>query len=508
MYCKKCGFKLESDSNFCEKCGTKVEKDTIEEIVNSYEEENEKKIALEYERKNTIEEISESYEEESDNKTKYNNLSIEEIDVSYYKPDDLDELIPRKNPIKVAICTIVIMILIGTLVYFALTIFKQEKEKKEKSVSYQDIIDEYAESIENAANEYLLEHEVINEFNEISDLVKYDKHKVSCENIFINIDGTVYLSDCSVDDKKVDEIYGKKKNILTKDSDLCHIDYDKDEKELKFYSDGKLVSVYECDNYKCGQYKTDNFVYNSCLDNIAVIEDGDYKYLYNYASAQEVTDKLDEIVAIKNNDKYLGFIVKDSKTEKYGYVNTRGIIKINIEYDSLGLISNEIMYDRGFNLKENKIVAAKDNKYGVLNFNDSKEIIPFDYENIYLGYKDKYVVKKDKKYYIYDSKEKKFSEKSYDMIFLFENLMIINEDKKLKFVDYDGNKIINDEIDTTIDYKEKPINGVFGYNAYLKNSEVIIEVNKTSDNGYDTVKYTYNITSKKLNKKLVSRSFG
>ena len=39
MYCKKCGFKLESDSNFCEKCGTKVEKDTIEEIVNSYEEE-------------------------------------------------------------------------------------------------------------------------------------------------------------------------------------------------------------------------------------------------------------------------------------------------------------------------------------------------------------------------------------------------------------------------------------------------------------------------------------
>ena len=43
-------------------------------------------------------------------------------------------------------------ILIAILVYFAFTISKQEKEKKEKSVSYQDIIDEYAESIENAKN--------------------------------------------------------------------------------------------------------------------------------------------------------------------------------------------------------------------------------------------------------------------------------------------------------------------------------------------------------------------
>ena len=501
MYCKKCGFKLESDSNFCEKCGTKVDRDILEEIVKSNEKDNEKKIAEEIDKKVADEEIVESYEEEKENKTSKSGSSVEEIDVSYYKPDDKDELIPKRSPLKILFCTIIILLVISIISYFMLDFFKEQKVKKENSITNQDIIDEYAKSVESAANEYLLEHEIINDFSEISDLVKYDKHKVSCDTVYINIDGTVFLSDCTIDNKKVDEYYGTKKDILTKDSDLCHIDYDKENKELKFYSDGKLNSIYECDSHKCGQYITDNFEYNSCLDKIAVIEDGEYKYIYNYAAAQEVIDKLDEIVAVKDNDNYLGFIVKDSKTNKYGFVSTKGIVKIQIEYDKLGLSRNGIIYDRGFNLKENKIVAAKNKKYGVISFSDSKEIIPFEYDNIFLGYKDKYVVKKEKKYYIYDANENKLSERNYDMIFLFEKLMIVNEDNKLKILDYEGNKIIDDEIETNIDYKEDVINGIFGYNAYIEDNEIIIEVNKSSDTGYDTVKYTYNITSKKLNKK-------
>lgn len=481
MYCKKCGFKLESDSNFCEKCGTKVEKDTIEEIVNSYEEEVDKKDAIKLQEKEKSKAI--------------------DIDVSDYKPDDLDVLIPKKSPLKILICTIIVILLLSILVYFAFTINKNEQEKKKNSISNQDIIDEYAKSIESAATDYLEEHEIINDFKEISDLVKYDKHKVSCDNVFINIDGTVYLSECSIDDKKVDEVYGIKKDILTKDSDACYIDFDKDEKEIKFYSDSKLISVYECDNYKCGQYKTDNFEYNSCLDSIAVIEDGNNIYLYNYKSGQEVIDKLDDIVAVKDNGKYLGFIVKDSESNKYGYVDTRGVSKIETKYDSLGLISNDILLDRGINIKENKITASIDDKYGVINLSDGKEIIPLKYDNIYLGYNDKYVVKKDKKYYIYDSKEDKVSEKGYDMIFLFKDLMIISDNKKLSIVDYEGKKIIDQDIAIYVDYKEKVKNGVFGYNAYLNNNEIIIEVNKASDDGYDTIKYSYDIKNKKLSKK-------
>lgn len=500
MYCKKCGFKLESDSNFCEKCGTKVDRDEIEEIVNSYEEENDKKIAIEYEKKKNIEEITKSYEEENDKKINVKNSPIEEIDVSYYKPDDLDELIPKKNPIKILLCSILIIGLSSILIYFAFDISKKQKAKKENSISNQDIINEYAKSIEDATSKYLDDHEIINDFDEISDLVKYDKHEVSCDNVFINIDGTVHLSECTIDGKKVDESYGTKKNILTKDADACHIDFDKDDKELKFYVDSKLISVYECNNSKCGEYKTDNFEYNSCLDYIAVIEDGNYKYLYNYKATQEVIDKLDEIVAVKDNDKYLGFIIKDSESNKYGYVDTRGISKIKTEYDSLGLISNDILLDRGVNVKENKIIASKKDKYGIINLTDGKEVVSFDYDNIYLGYNDKYVVKEDKKYYIYDSKEDKKSEKGYDMIFLFEKLMIVNENKKLSFLDYDGKKIIDEEIETYVDYKEKVINGVFGYNAYKKDNEIIIEVNKSGDDGYDTIKYSYNINNKKLNK--------
>lgn len=495
MYCKKCGFKLETDSNFCDKCGTKVEKNELEEIINTYEEQT----------NDSLDSTSEKNSSENNRETKEIDVERQvtgkiDIDISDLKPDDIDVLIPKKNPIKVFLSIVIILVLIFGFGYLALNIRKKEIERKSKEIDYQQIIDEYAKSIEEVSSEYLLEHEIINDFSEISNLVKYDKHKVSCDNIFINIDGTVYLSECSIDGKEVEEVYGKKKSIITKDSDACHIDYDQEENKLEFFSDGVLVSVYECDNYKCSQYKTEEFEYNSCLDNIAVIQDGNYKYLYNYQAGQEVIDKLDEIVAIIDNDKYIGFIVKDSNTEKYGYVDTRGIIKLELKYDTLGLISNGKVYDRGFNLSQNKITASMDGKYGVIDFTNGKEIIPFKYDNIYLGSKDKYVIKEDKKYYLIDSEGKKLLEDGYDMIFSFDSLLIVSDNDKLKFIDYDGKKIIDDELDLSVDYKEEAINGIFGYNAYLDNNKIIIEINSPSDSGYETITYTYDINSKKLSK--------
>ncbi len=485
MYCRNCGEKMAEDSNFCEKCGTKFEKNN--------QKTEESKVVV-------TENIDHDEEKNKDVKSISEDKKID-IDVSDLKPDDFDDLMPKKNyALVICIVIIIVMLGIGGFIYYDLT--KSSDKKKSKAIDYQAIINEYAKSIETVAGEYLIDHEMINDFSEIKDLVKYDKHKVSCDNIFINIDGTVYLSECSVDGKKVDEVYGRRKSILAKDSDdACYTEFNSDSKELEFYADGEVASVYACEHDTCDIYQTEDFKYNSCLDMIAVIEDGDTKYLYNYQAGQKVLDGFDEITAIKDNDKYIGFIVKDSETSKYGYINTRGIAKIPLEYDTLGLISAGTIYDRGLNYTEDKVIAKKDNKYGVIKLSNGDEILPFNYDNIYLGENNYYVIREDKSYYLIDKDGKKVMDTGYNMIFAFDNLLIVNDNNKLKFIDYNGKSIIPDELETYIDYKEEPVNNVFGYNAIRKGNEIIIVINETSEDGYINKTYVYNIENKKLEEK-------
>lgn len=483
MYCRNCGEKMAEDSNFCEKCGTKFVKDEQKEKAKEVLVESKPEIVSNKEEKNIQKEKK------------------IDIDVSDLRPDDLDDLMPKKN-YTLVICVIIIIIGLGIGGFIYLDLTKPSGSKKTKTINYQTIINEYAKSIETVASEYLIDHEVINDFSEIKDKIKYNKHNVSCNNIFINIDGTVYLSECSIDGKEVDEVYGRRKSILTKDSDgACYTKFNSDNNELEFYADGEVASVYTCEHDKCDVYQTEDFKYNSCLDMITVIEDGDKKYLYNYQAGQKILSAFDEIVAVKDSDKYMGFIVKDSETSKYGYINTRGMIKIPLEYDLLGLISADKVYERGLDYSSDKIIAKKDNKYGVIKVSTGENIIPFNYDTIYLGVNNYYVIREDKNYYLIDKDGKKVFDKGYNMIFAFDNLLIVNEDNKLKFIDYNGKSIIANELETYIDYKEQPIDGVFGYNATKKDNEITIVINKSSEDGYTDIIYVYNIESKKLEEK-------
>ncbi len=451
MKCKNCGQELASDSNFCDKCGAKVEID-----------------------------------------------EAQPIDVSDLGPDNIDDLMPKKHH-TFLICFLVLLVAIiaGTFMYLSL----QDEpiiKKKSKENDNQTIIDDYAKEIEAVASSYLLDHELINDFAEIKELVEYDAHDVSCDNTYINIDGTVYLSECQIDGKHVDEVYGRRKNIATK-ADACDVVHDSDEDTLQFYVDKELISVYECDHDKCDLYDVTN--YNSCYDMIAIIEDGDNKYLYNYQAIQNLLDPFREVIPVMSKDRYLGFIAQDKKTEKYGYIDTRGTVKLEFDYDRLGLIINQKLNERTFNLDEDKIVVAKNDKYGVINLSTGQKILDLKYDDAYLGTSDNYVVKDGKKYYLIDKDGKKILDKGYDMIFAFKNVLIVSEDEKLKIVDYEGNKLVDKEIDLYMTYKMEPIGNVFGYNAKQNINEITISVDKSEVDGYETKEYIYHIDTKTLEEK-------
>ena len=449
MRCNKFGHDLEDDSVFCENCGSKV-----------------------------------------------NGASISGIDLTDLAPDSLDDLMPKKKHYFV-ICFVIFLVLV-VCIFVCFSLMHKTTKKEKTKIDYQTIIDEYGKAVEKSASDYLLEHELIDSFDDIASSVKYDKHKVNCDDIIINIDGTVYLADCSIDGNKVEETYGRRKKISTKD-DECNIIHNNDENQLEFYVDSELVSIYECEHDKCDLEEQTN--YNSCGDKIAVIEDGDDKILYNYQAVQNLLDPFSEVVAVKDQDKVLGFIFKDAKTEKYGYTDTRGTIKLEAKYDHLGLIDNGKLYRRSFDLDKSKITASLDNKYGVIDLNTGKELMPFKYDNIYLGSNDSYVVKEGNIYYLVNSDQTRIFDKGYSMIFAFDKILVVNENQKLKIIDLQGNKLIDKELNTYIDYKDEPVSGIFGYNVTKVDEGLLIEINKANDDGYDTESYIYNIESKSLEAK-------
>ena len=553
MFCSNCGKKIPDDSKFCEKCGavqennetveTQDELDKTIVLMDKTDDNLDKTLSLEETNENTEEisldedknleqpEVSEekvadkeeviedvpSVEETVEQQTnEYSNDKKVDVDdekeklagshtmllsnlddaVADLKPDDFDELMPKSSNARIiAIITLLLITAIGVGIYFFIITPKEEKEKTNKT-NYQAIINEYGKSIEKVAKEYLLDHEIISDYSEIKSLVKYNNHKVSCKNVYVNIDGTVYLSDCTVDGVKVEEGYGKKKNILTKTGeDACNVKYNKVKKQLEFYTEDKLTSVYECDSSDCGLYEQADFKYNSCLDSIALIKDGKKIYLYSYEAGQKLFEAFSEIVPInlKNNNQTL--IVKDYFTEKYGYVTLKGTQILKTEYDALGIIKDGKLLPQGVDLDNDIIIAAKNNKYGVINLSTGKQVINYFYKDMYLAPNNNYIGKYGSKYYLVDSKDEKVLKESYEMIFAFDKVIVVKDNNKLRFIDYNEKNIIEDTIDVSGNYDIRNENN--DYNVYENDNMIMIDVYKSKNN---MISYTYNQDKKELTK--------
>lgn len=220
----------------------------------------------------------------------------------------------------------------------------------------------------------------------------------------------------------------KEKNELgryecqNKDENLCYVAY---------YTLETTLDKTKYVNEKEEDYLKRSIIYKN---NFAFIQDGEEEAnslkLYNIKT--NTVDK--EFDLIKEYDEENVIVKKD---DKYGVINFQenALTKIDLEYEFIGYYG----YD------ENLIYAVK-SEYGIMDI--SQKILASKIKNPIKSYNDKYIVTSSSSgYEVYDYSAKKLKIDEADYIELIEDYFVVVSEGKLIIYDDTGSKLNKDGID-------------------------------------------------------------
>ena len=270
----------------------------------------------------------------------------------------------------------------------------------------------------------------------------------------------------------------------------------------EFYeSDGYVffddTVVYECQSpgeFGCYIPRIDEFEYCNKTDSVALLTDNQKDFLYNYKTQNVIleADSFNKIIYNELGDvAYLIF----SKDGKEGIASLNGDILVEATYDSISIAYPG--FSGEYSLKSGVVVAFNEDKYGVLEIETGKVVVPFEYNSIkvYDGY---YVLNKDGEIYLVDSKLNRILDEEFEDIVIFNDTIIAQKDKQLSFYNLSGSKIVDDTIKINRSFSHFDNTGYSAYSMDQYNQVLTIEV--YGDNTFDyEACYELHLVDKKLN---------
>lgn len=352
-----------------------------------------------------------------------------------------------KKEVKIIIGLVICLVVLSGLAIGIFMITHKEKEKpivEEKELTEKQkekIINSYGKKLETVISEELEENSVLLEYDEAIKLVK-TKEKIKCHEHEIYEDGSLYLNKCSINGIMTKYSYGELKEVLNNKLKV-YVETSSGKATLNKPSVSKesLYSVYEVDcgeNYS-GVYLVDDYVVyydgsglvqmRDFKKDEKVLSDLNYKEvvpiklssgnfdisyvavlvnnffgIYKLTGEQIISPMYSEIVAdISKNSPKRNYIkvVKDnliavSDGENYGvidYMSNKAIVPLEFKKLTLNgdyiLATNETTTGRVFDftgkeyLAGHNIYGNAENKYFLINENDSIKLVLIDGNNLY-----------------------------------------------------------------------------------------------------------------------------
>ena len=490
MKCKNCGKDIEDSEMFCSDCKKELKKvssrsevEELEDLIGEQTKLNELEQTKELTDLNDLVEVQldEKVDVDKTIRVDIDNKHVEETREERMTSKD-NNPIEKKNKKKLIIIILCILfVVIISITVILMFTMRNKNEVKDEVIDYKEVINKYGKSIEKTVEEYLDENEEIPTWTQVTELNKYKKYEVVCDIHTIYKDGSVYLNECKVNDKKVKYSYGNLKEEDGKKLDIYKIDYNK---EYYTYSDKSEIGSSLIGTVTC---KTDSCEYIEAYDKYVIVSEDNKYYLYDYENdtiefgpfnlssdriknlifddhtlygiyySEEGINNIYSISANKTFKNIKGILLQDgfynisSVLYKYNYVvlvdkENNNFINLNtgnISYSIKGTLG-EFIED-----KSNKLVYitsyTNDSKTNFKIYNSNGKALFGGKEFKYFKVtNDNILVGNDTEFKIYDKKlNLKTSSKKYDSVLgIYEDFIVVIENKYLKVVDLDDKEIV------------------------------------------------------------------
>lgn len=474
MKCNRCGKKIDESEIFCSECKKYLKKFSSKSSVKELEELTiEQKKLTDLENTKELDNLKELVEE----KLEKEDIDLEKTQV--LTKEELKEELPKKdnkNKKKLIILISSIVILLISIIILLILFLPKEKEKEnEITINYKKVIKDYGDNVVDIIKDYISLEEELPTWQYVLENLDYKEYEVECSIHNIYSDGSIYLSGCKVNGKKIKNIYGSEKEEI-KEGKKIEI-YKETYEGFNLYSNiphnSSLAGTITC--------KTEECSYVNAFDNYALIIENNEYYLYDYINDSLVFGPFilqNEYDVLVNNNKLYGIIYKDEEKFNIYNVNTNKILK-NIKgtlYPGEMGFDPTIMYKYNYaifingnksdfvNLKtgnvsysiEENIVSfiegekivyietiTSNNKYKLYNSNGKVLFDGEEYINFVIG-KNNLLVSTEKQFKIYDNKLNLiFKSNTYDNVLgLYEDFVVVLSDNDLVVLDLKGKEII------------------------------------------------------------------
>ncbi|MDO4996575.1 MAG: hypothetical protein Q4E69_05295 [Bacilli bacterium] len=214
----------------------------------------------------------------------------------------------KRQQYLVVIAVVLVILAASSVVMPAIIRMAEQQEEKEvaeankmTSKEFKAIIDSYGAAATLAINNYMNSNNgAIPKFEDIKDNIVFDRHEVSCNVTKINYDGSLYLTNCLVDDENIDYKYeyGKELEEVNISKDKLYIfktSYSKSYGVMNHIPENTSYVQYELlDTYSCKKAGCKGYTASSVSNQALIYDDGNY-YLYNIVDKQKIKINLEDV---------------------------------------------------------------------------------------------------------------------------------------------------------------------------------------------------------------------